>query len=106
MLYMFKGWVEEVGDDVCWLHMRDMTDPSYPDEIWTVERQHLPTDVYDGTYVTFTISGDGDDVKGVFTLEDVGTWSAEDIAKIEQRAKEWSKLFGYIQPTEGISSAD
>lgn len=89
MSYLFAGYVSDVESDTCRMVMRDVTNPTNPDEEWTVSLKRLPDHPVEGQRLTFEIFADG----GVFTLDD-RRWTAEDLRRIDEKAKELASLFG------------
>ncbi len=96
VVQQWTGEIYEVDGEMIDAQMRDLTDPSMPDEMWTFSSTNISEDqkhlICPGRTFTFDILSNSTwHVK----LIDNGKWTQEEIDKIEIEAK---KMFDQFNP--------
>lgn len=101
MKYIFRGYVDSFDDHLCWLHMRDATEPLNPDEAWCVPIARFPRKPELGQSLTLTITSRA----ATFTFDQPRRWTQRELDAAKARAKKLSALFSMEQP-QSVSAVD
>jgi hypothetical protein len=90
MKYVFRGHIDRIEGALCWIEMRDLTQPDNPNEEWCVPIARLPRPPQIGERLTLTITARS----GKFVFDRPRRYTQADLDRAHQQAEKWMKLFG------------